>query len=83
MECEGHERHLTMTHDYAPHFTSIYWPYKMFCLEKNRNSMLLGHVNFDGQNHHFVRKGNKNGFISGFGHYFPDFGYLGFGSKYP
>ena len=42
--------------------------------EKNRNSRLLGHVNFDGQNHRFVRKGNKNGFISGFGHYFPDFG---------
>ena len=43
-------------------------------VEKNRNSRLLGHVNFDGQNHRFVRKGNKNGFISGFGHYFPDFG---------
>ena len=44
--------------------------------QKNRNSRLLGHVNFDGQNHRFVRKGNTNGFISGFGHYFPDFGYI-------
>ena len=51
--------------------------------KKNRNSRLLGHVNFDGQNHRFVRKGNKNGFISGFGHYLSDFGYLGFGSKWP
>ena len=42
--------------------------------EKNRNSRLPGHVNFDGQNHRFVRKGTKNGFISGFEHYFPDFG---------
>ena len=50
--------------------------------KKNRNSRLLGHVSFDGQNHLFVRKGTKNGFIAGFGHYFPDFGYyLGFGSK--
>ena len=49
--------------------------------KKNRNSRLLGHVNFDGQNHPFVRKGTKNGFIPGFGHHFPDFGYLGFGSK--
>ena len=24
--------------------------------KKNRNSRLLGHVNFDGQNHRFVRK---------------------------
>ena len=38
--------------------------------QKNRNSRLLGHVNFDCQNHRFVRKGNKNGFISGFGHTF-------------
>ena len=45
--------------------------------------MLLGHVNFDGQNHRFVIKGNKNGFISGFVQYFPDFGYLRFGSKWP
>ena len=50
-------------------------------LEKNRNSRLPGHVNFDGQNHCFVRKGYKNGFISGLGQYFPDFGYLGFASK--
>ena len=42
--------------------------------KKYRNSRLLGHVNFDGQDHRFVRKRNKNGFISGFGHYFPDFG---------
>ena len=50
--------------------------------KKNRNSRLLGHVNFDSQNHRFFRNGNKNGFISGFGHYFPDFGYyLGFASK--
>ena len=43
-------------------------------IKQNSKSRLLGHVNFDGQNHRFVRKGNKNGFISGFGHYFPDFG---------
>ena len=36
-----------------------------FSDKKNRNSRLLGHVNFDGQNHRFVRKGDKNGFISG------------------
>ena len=51
--------------------------------QKNRNSRLLGHVNFDGQNHRFIKKGSKNGFIYGFGHYFPDFGYLGFGSECP
>ena len=45
-------------------------------MPKNRSSRLLGHVNFDGQNHRFVRKGNKNGFIYEFGHYFPDFGYM-------
>ena len=42
---------------------------------KNRNSRLLGHVNFDGQNYRFVRKGSKNGFISGFRHYFSAFGF--------
>ena len=52
-----------------------------FVMFKNRNSRFLGHVNFDGQNHRFVRRRNKNGFISGFGHYFRDFGHLGFGSK--
>ena len=49
--------------------------------EKNRKSRLLVHVNFDGQNHRFVKKSDKYGFLSGFGHYFPDFGYLGFASK--
>ena len=44
--------------------------------KKNRNSRLLGHVSFDGQNNLFFKNGDKNGFISGFGHYFPDFGYL-------
>jgi hypothetical protein len=34
--------------------------------KKNRNSRLLGHVNFDNQNHRFGKKGNKKGFISGF-----------------
>ena len=28
-------------------------------VKKNRKSRLLGHVNFDGQNHRFVRKGKK------------------------
>ena len=55
---------------------------EMNTVVKNRKSRLLGHFNFDGQNHRFVRKGNKNGFIYGFGHYVPDFGYyLGFASK--
>ena len=31
----------------------------VWCVQKNRNSRLLGHVNFDGQNHRFVRNGNK------------------------
>ena len=48
-----------------------YIPYRsapyVSCTKKNRKSMLLGHVNFDGQNHRFVRKGTKNGFISRFG----------------
>ena len=49
---------------------------------KKRNSRLLGHVNFDRQNHRFVKKGNKNGLISGFGHFFSDFRYyLGLASK--
>ena len=30
------------------------------------NSRLLGHVNFDNQNHRFIKIGNKNGLILGF-----------------
>ena len=37
-------------------------------IEKNRNSRLLGHVNFDGQKYRFVKKSDKYGFFSGFGH---------------
>ena len=50
------------------HRVMVLVPRIMGFFKKNRNSRLLGHVNFDGQRYRFVKKSDKYGFISRFGH---------------
>ena len=65
-----------MCADFLSDYLRMSYSLKDMDFFRRKSQQLLGHVNFDGQNHRFIKKGNKNGFISGFGHYFPYFGYL-------